>query len=105
MKSGAASISTSQPGPHNQPRYPGNGERDDSDQQVFAEPRQDNCIMARNLVEFAGGKDPSRVQTDRQPERSGLQSRVGQDPSDQKQGGKSGGDQNRIRELEKRVRD
>src|ERR1700730_2773196 len=104
MNSGAASISVSQPGPNNQPRYPGNGEGDDSDQQIFSEPRQSDHFAQGEFIKRARREDPPSMQADWQPKRAGLKPRVGQDPPDQEQGGESGGDQDRIGELDERVR-
>ena len=73
--------------------------RHDSDEQAFTDPRRADLRSAREDVEKTVGENPAAVQTDRKPERSRANARIGENAREKKQGRKSGENKERFAKL------
>src|ERR1044072_4892135 len=73
--------------------------RNEPNEQTLSQPRQADHLAMRDLVEGGVRQDPPGVKPDRQPERPGLEARMGEDRTNQKQCGEARQNQHRIGEL------
>ena len=87
------------PETHERPTGERENKRHDSDEQVFPQPREDECFAMSGFAERAVGENPSGVEPDREPERGGPESGVGQDAADREKRQESSREEHRIAEL------
>ena len=92
------------PEAHERPAGERENKRHDSDEQVFPEPGQHERFAMRGFAESAICENPAGVQTDREPERGGLEAGVRQDAADREKGQETGREQYRVGELSERMR-